>query len=67
MSIFILIHGGAHGGWCWDRLVPELEARGHEAIAPDLPGMANDPSPLSAATSRMSLVRSGCSTATPIA
>jgi len=26
-----------HGGWCWKKLVPELEARGHAAIAPDLP------------------------------
>lgn len=50
MSIFILIHGGAHGGWCWDRLVPELEARGHSVLAPDLPFMGDDPSPLSDAT-----------------
>jgi pimeloyl-ACP methyl ester carboxylesterase len=32
-----LVHGGAHGAWCWERLVPELEARGHVAVAPDLP------------------------------
>src|ERR1700722_4403730 len=25
MAIFILVHGGAHGGWCWNKLVPELE------------------------------------------
>lgn len=35
---FILVHGGFHGGWCWDRVIPELQALGHEAIAPDLPG-----------------------------
>lgn len=35
---FILVHGGMHGGWCWERLVPELESLGHRAIAPDLPG-----------------------------
>jgi len=35
---FILIHGGFHGAWCWDRVIPELEALGHEAIALDLPG-----------------------------
>jgi len=35
---FILIHGGFHGAWCWDRVVPELEKLGHEAIALDLPG-----------------------------
>jgi pimeloyl-ACP methyl ester carboxylesterase len=37
MTLFALIHGGAHGGWCWERVVPELEARGHTAVAPDLP------------------------------
>ena len=35
---FILIHGGFHGAWCWSRVVPELEALGHEAIAIDRPG-----------------------------
>ena len=35
---FILIHGGFHGAWCWNRVVPELAALGHEAIALDLPG-----------------------------
>lgn len=37
MSVFALVHGGAHGGWCWELLVPELEKRGHSAVAPDLP------------------------------
>jgi pimeloyl-ACP methyl ester carboxylesterase len=37
MALFALIHGGGHGGWCWEQLVPELEARGHAAVAPDLP------------------------------
>ena len=35
---FILIHGGFHGAWCWDRVIPELERLGHEAVALDLPG-----------------------------
>ena len=35
---FILVHGGFHGAWCWERVVPELAALGHEAIALDLPG-----------------------------
>ena len=35
---FILIHGGFHGAWCWDRVLPELERLGHEALALDLPG-----------------------------
>ena len=35
--IFALVHGAWHGGWCWERLVAELAARGHHAVAPDLP------------------------------
>ncbi|HEY6533777.1 MAG TPA: alpha/beta fold hydrolase [Acidimicrobiales bacterium] len=35
---FVLIHGGHHGVWCWDKLIPELEALGHTALAIDLPG-----------------------------
>jgi pimeloyl-ACP methyl ester carboxylesterase len=50
MAVFILVHGGAHGGWCWNKLVPELESRGHRAIAPDLPGMGDDRTPLAQVT-----------------
>jgi pimeloyl-ACP methyl ester carboxylesterase len=46
MSVFILIHGGAHGGWCWDRLVPELDKLGQRALAPDLAGMGEDKTPI---------------------
>lgn len=37
MSVFVLVHGSMHGGWCFRDLVPELEKRGHPAVAPDLP------------------------------
>jgi pimeloyl-ACP methyl ester carboxylesterase len=36
-----LVHGAWHGAWCWDRLVPELEALGLRCVAVDLP--AEDP------------------------
>lgn len=39
MATFILVHGSLHGGWCWDKVVGELEMAGHSALAPDLPGM----------------------------
>jgi pimeloyl-ACP methyl ester carboxylesterase len=32
-----LVHGAFHGGWCWDALRKELEARGHRTVAMDLP------------------------------
>jgi pimeloyl-ACP methyl ester carboxylesterase len=35
---FVLVHGGFHGAWCWDLLIPELERLGHTAVAVDLPG-----------------------------
>ncbi|MDX6387861.1 MAG: hypothetical protein QOD85_1663, partial [Gaiellaceae bacterium] len=37
MATFVLVHGAWHGAWCWGRLTPELEARGHAVIAMDLP------------------------------
>jgi hypothetical protein len=37
MTTFALVHGAWHGGWCWQRLIPELAARGHRAVAMDLP------------------------------
>jgi len=37
MVTFGLVHGSQHGAWCWERLTPELERRGHRVVAPDLP------------------------------
>ena len=45
MARFVLVHGAFHGAWCWDPLVAELEAKGHEVIAVDLPGHGDDPTP----------------------
>jgi pimeloyl-ACP methyl ester carboxylesterase len=37
MSTFALVHGAWLGGWCWERLTPELESKGHRVITMDLP------------------------------
>lgn len=37
MTTFGLIHGGAHGAWCWKFVIDELDAMGHRGIAMDLP------------------------------
>jgi Alpha/beta hydrolase family len=37
MATFGLVHGAGHGAWCWERLIPALEALGHRALAMDLP------------------------------
>ena len=39
MSDFVLVHGAWHGGWCWRKLTPLLEAAGHRAFAPTLTGL----------------------------
>lgn len=35
---FVLVHGGFHAAWCWDRVITELMSLGHEGVAVDLPG-----------------------------
>ena len=42
MTLFVLAHGGWHGGWAWSAVAAELAARGHTSVAPDLP--IGDPS-----------------------
>ncbi|MEQ7126770.1 alpha/beta hydrolase [Actinopolymorpha sp. B11F2] len=37
MATFVLIHGAGDTGWYWHLLEPELRARGHDVVAPDLP------------------------------
>ncbi len=38
MATFVLVHGGGHGGWCWQRLSPFLRVAGHEVHVPMLTG-----------------------------
>jgi len=35
---FVLVHGGFHAAWCWERTIAELATLGHDAVAVDLPG-----------------------------
>ena len=42
MANYVLVHGSAHGSWCWERVVPLLEQHGHRVIAVDLPGNGHD-------------------------
>jgi pimeloyl-ACP methyl ester carboxylesterase len=52
MSTYVLIHGAWHGAWCWYKLVPLLEQRGHRAVTLDLPGHGIDRSPPAEGTLR---------------
>ena len=38
-SLFVLVHGSWHGGWCWKKLVPYLVKKYHMCFAPTLSGM----------------------------
>src|SRR5215472_7271788 len=38
MNTLVLVHGGGHGAWAWDKVVPLLHEQGHRVIAPNLPG-----------------------------
>jgi pimeloyl-ACP methyl ester carboxylesterase len=37
MATYVLIHGAGSESWYWHLVVPDLEARGHEVVAVDLP------------------------------
>ncbi|HCP01476.1 MAG: hypothetical protein CL573_08005 [Alphaproteobacteria bacterium] len=50
MSIYILVHGAYHGGWCYEKIVPRIERAGHTAIAVDLPGHGDDQVPIASVT-----------------
>ena len=40
MATFVLAHGAWHGGWCWRKIIPFLEAASHQVYAPSLTGLA---------------------------
>jgi pimeloyl-ACP methyl ester carboxylesterase len=42
MTTYVLVPGAGGQAWYWHRVVPELRARGHEAIAVDLPAADDD-------------------------
>lgn len=41
MANYVLVHGGWFGGWCWDKVVPLLQAAGHQVYTPTLTGMGD--------------------------
>jgi pimeloyl-ACP methyl ester carboxylesterase len=45
MARFVLVAGAWHGAWCWEFVVPMLEAKGHRAQPAELPGMGSDKTP----------------------
>jgi pimeloyl-ACP methyl ester carboxylesterase len=43
----VLVHGGFHGAWCWERLLPHLEG---PVLAVDLPGRGKHPAEMAEVT-----------------
>ncbi|CAL1408770.1 unnamed protein product [Linum trigynum] len=43
---FVLVHGAAHGAWCWYKLIPLLKSSGHRVTALDLGASGVDPNRL---------------------
>jgi pimeloyl-ACP methyl ester carboxylesterase len=39
MASFVLVHGGGHGGWCYQRVTRLLRSAGHEVHAPTMTGV----------------------------
>lgn len=47
MGTFVLVHGGAHGSWCWEKIMAPLRNGGHEVMTVDLPRQAPGGGPVS--------------------
>ena len=41
VATFVLVHGGGHGGWCFQPVARLLRERGHDVYAPTLTGLAD--------------------------
>jgi pimeloyl-ACP methyl ester carboxylesterase len=39
MATYVLVHGGGHGGWCYQRVARLLRAQGHEVYTPTMTGL----------------------------
>jgi pimeloyl-ACP methyl ester carboxylesterase len=39
VATYVLVHGGAHGGWCYQRVARILRSAGHEVYTPTLTGL----------------------------
>jgi pimeloyl-ACP methyl ester carboxylesterase len=39
MATYVLVHGGAHGGWCYQRVAGILRTAGHDVYTPTMTGV----------------------------
>ena len=36
---YVLVHGAAHGGWCWNKTIEPLRSAGHQVFTPTMTGL----------------------------
>lgn len=41
MATYVLVHGGGHGGWCWQPVARLLRGQGHDVHTPTLTGLGD--------------------------
>lgn len=39
MATYVLVHGGGHGGWCYQKVAPLLREAGHDVYTPTMTGL----------------------------
>jgi len=39
VATYVLVHGGGHGGWCYQRVASILRSTGHDVLTPTLSGL----------------------------
>ena len=39
MATYVLVHGGGHGGWCYQPVAQRIRAKGHDVYTPTLTGL----------------------------
>jgi pimeloyl-ACP methyl ester carboxylesterase len=49
MATYVLVHGGGHGGWCYQHVARLIRAKGHDVYTPTLTGLGEREHLLSAA------------------
>jgi len=40
LSTYVLVHGGGHGGWCYQPVAKLMRAQGHDVYTPSMTGLA---------------------------
>jgi pimeloyl-ACP methyl ester carboxylesterase len=62
----VLLHGSWHGAWCWHKVVPPLEAAGHQVHVPDLPAHGTQWRWLRGRTTLKQMARAVCDLLDPL-